>query len=188
MIMTTTDNENDDDDDDDDDDNDCRWWMMRTVTDDSNDDDGDDDDDNEKEIMRERERERERWCGGKGARFSTVPKTFRARKAICETVNRLFRKADLLKYFQGNRKQNGCKVWRLKSSPFNTEGIVTSKNGPLSFGTFEKRARGLMIMTMTSMTMMRKTGENVEDLWLMILTTTVNDHDRVFSYVSYLSL
>ena len=33
---------------------------------------------------------------GPWARFSKVPKTFRARKAICETVNRLFWKADLL--------------------------------------------------------------------------------------------
>ena len=36
-----------------------------------------------------------------GARFSKVPKTFRARKAICETANRLFWKADLLTCFQG---------------------------------------------------------------------------------------
>ena len=53
-----------------------------------------------------------------GARFWKVPKTFRARKAICETVNLLFRKADVLTWFQGNKKQNGCEVWRLLPSPF----------------------------------------------------------------------
>ena len=50
------------------------------------------------------------------ARFSKIPKAFRARKAICETANRLFWKADLLTCFQGNKKKNDCEVWRLKSS------------------------------------------------------------------------
>ena len=45
-----------------------------------------------------------------GARFSKVPKTIRARKAICEIVNRLFKKADLLTCFQGNKKKNNCEV------------------------------------------------------------------------------
>ena len=45
-----------------------------------------------------------------GARFSKVPKTFQARKAICETVNRLFWKADVLTFFQGNKKQTDCEV------------------------------------------------------------------------------
>ena len=45
-----------------------------------------------------------------GARFSKVPKTFRARKAICETGNRLFWKVDLLTCFQGNKNQNDCEV------------------------------------------------------------------------------
>ena len=53
-----------------------------------------------------------------GTRFSKVTKTFRARKAICEPVNRLFRKADLLKCFQGNKKQTNCEVRELKFSPF----------------------------------------------------------------------
>ena len=43
-------------------------------------------------------------------RFSKVLKTFRARKAICEPANRLFRKADLLRFFQGNKKQTDCEV------------------------------------------------------------------------------
>ena len=47
---------------------------------------------------------------GPVARFSKVPKTFRVRKAICETGNRLLWKADLLTCFQGNKKQNDCEV------------------------------------------------------------------------------
>ena len=45
-----------------------------------------------------------------GARFSKVPKTFRAQKAIFETANRLLWKGDLLTCFQGNRKKNNCEV------------------------------------------------------------------------------
>ena len=47
---------------------------------------------------------------GPGALFSKVPKTFRARKAICEIANRLFWKADLLTCFQGYKKKNNCEV------------------------------------------------------------------------------
>ena len=51
------------------------------------------------------------FCRGQpGARFSKVPKTFRARKAICETANRLFWRAYLLTCFQGNKKKNNCEV------------------------------------------------------------------------------
>ena len=45
-----------------------------------------------------------------GGRFSKVPKTFRARKAICESASRLIWKADLLKCFQGNKKKSDCEV------------------------------------------------------------------------------
>ena len=37
-----------------------------------------------------------------GARFSTLPKTFRALKAICENASCLLWKADLLTCFQAN--------------------------------------------------------------------------------------
>ena len=37
-----------------------------------------------------------------GARFSKVSKTFRVRKTVCETANRLFWKADHLTCFQAN--------------------------------------------------------------------------------------
>ena len=53
-----------------------------------------------------------------GARFSKVPITFRARKAICKTANRLFWKVDLLTCFQGKKKKNDFEVWQHKSSPF----------------------------------------------------------------------
>ena len=54
-----------------------------------------------------------------GTRFSKVPITFRARKAICETANRLFWKAGLLTCSKSNRQKNYREVWRvLKSSPF----------------------------------------------------------------------
>ena len=45
-----------------------------------------------------------------GARFSKVPKTFRARIAICEPTNRLFWNADLLTCFQGSSKQTDCEI------------------------------------------------------------------------------
>ena len=44
------------------------------------------------------------------ARFSKVPKKFRARKAICETANGLLWKSDLLTSFQGNEEKNDCEV------------------------------------------------------------------------------
>ena len=47
---------------------------------------------------------------GAVARFSKVPVSFRARKAIYEAGNCLFWKADLLTCFQGNKKKNYCKV------------------------------------------------------------------------------
>ena len=37
-------------------------------------------------------------------------KTFQARKAICESTNRLFWKADLSTCFQGNKKKNNFEV------------------------------------------------------------------------------
>ena len=47
---------------------------------------------------------------GPEVRFSKVPKTFRARKAICKIANRLFWKADLLTFFPGNKKKSNCQV------------------------------------------------------------------------------
>ena len=65
-----------------------------------------------------------------------VPKTFRARKAICEIANRLFWKAGLLTCFQGNKKKNNCEVWRIKSSPFlRYKGNCDTRKWPVKFGT-----------------------------------------------------
>ena len=76
-----------------------------------------------------------------GARFSKVPKTFRARKAIRKTTTCLFCKAGLFRCCKGNKNKNNCKVscfetpsfWRYK------ENYVT-RIRPKSFGTFEKQA------------------------------------------------
>ena len=42
------------------------------------------------------------YSSGSGARFSKVPRTFRARKAISKTATRLFCKASLLICCKGN--------------------------------------------------------------------------------------
>ena len=66
-----------------------------------------------------------------GARFSKVPKTFRARKAICEIANHLFWKADLLTCFQGNKKKMTVKFDELNVlHSWVTKEIVTPENGP----------------------------------------------------------
>ena len=63
--------------------------------------------------------------------FSKVPKTFRDLKAICESANRFFWKADLLACFQGSKTQTVCEISPLKSSlSWDTEGTVTPENGP----------------------------------------------------------
>ena len=78
-----------------------------------------------------------------GTRFSKVPKTSRARKAICETTNRLLWKADLLTCFQANKRKITVRFEDLNPlRSWDTKGIVTPENGPSSFGTFEKRAPG----------------------------------------------
>ena len=54
-----------------------------------------------------------------GARFSKVPRTFRARKAIRKTTTYLFCKAGLLICFKGNKNKNNCKV-----SCFETHSVL----------------------------------------------------------------
>ena len=49
-------------------------------------------------------------CAFPWARFSKVPKTFWARKAIRKTATRLFCKAGLFICCKGNKKKNNCKV------------------------------------------------------------------------------
>jgi len=53
-----------------------------------------------------------------GARFSKVPRTFRARKAIRKTTTYLFCKADLLICCKGNKNKNNCKVSCLETPSF----------------------------------------------------------------------
>ena len=52
------------------------------------------------------DKRRDEGCSFPGALSSKVPITFRARKAICETSNRLLWKAGLLTCFKGNKKKN----------------------------------------------------------------------------------
>ena len=51
-----------------------------------------------------------------GARFSKVPRTFRVRKASCQTAIRLFWKADLFTCFNYKKNQGDCEVWRPRTS------------------------------------------------------------------------
>ena len=53
-----------------------------------------------------------------GARFSKVPRTFRARKAIRKTTTCLFCKAGLLICCKGNKNKNNCKVSFLETPSF----------------------------------------------------------------------
>ena len=76
-----------------------------------------------------------------GARFSKVPKTFRARKAICEIANRLFWKADLLTCFKGNKKKNNFEVWWIKCFPFlSYKGMCDTRKWPVKFRDFWETA------------------------------------------------
>ena len=56
--------------------------------------------------------------GRPGARFSKVPRTFRARKAIRKTTNCLFCKAGLLICCKENKNKNNCKVSCLETPSF----------------------------------------------------------------------
>ena len=53
-----------------------------------------------------------------GARFSKVPKTFRARKAIRKTTTCLLCKAGLFICCKGNKNKNNCKVSCLETPSF----------------------------------------------------------------------
>ena len=74
-----------------------------------------------------------------GARFSKVPRTFRARKAIRKTATCLFCKAGLLICCKGNRNKNNCKVSCLETPSFwrYKENYVT-RNTPEKFRDFRE--------------------------------------------------
>ena len=70
-----------------------------------------------------------------GAHFVKSPDNFSG----CETANRLLWKADLLTCFKGNKKKNGCEVWRLKSSPFfRYKGNCVTRKWPVKFRDFRE--------------------------------------------------
>ena len=74
-----------------------------------------------------------------GARFSKVPRTFRARKAIRKTTTCLFCKAGLLICCKGNKNKNNCKVSCLETPSFRRykENYVT-RNTPEKFRDFRE--------------------------------------------------
>ena len=69
-----------------------------------------------------------------GARFSKVPRTFRAQKAICKSTTCLFCKAGLFICCKGNKNKNNCKVSCLETPLFwkYKENCVT-RNKPEKF-------------------------------------------------------
>ena len=76
---------------------------------------------------------------GPGGRFSKDPVTYRARKAILETMIRLPWKAALLICFRYKERQNNCQVskletcsyWRYKGIYLTRKVSGRSRNGPL---------------------------------------------------------
>ena len=80
-----------------------------------------------------------RNCKEPGARFSKVPRTFRARKAIRKTTTCSFCKAGLLICCKGNKNKNNCKVSCLETPSFwrYKENYVT-RNTPEKFRDFRE--------------------------------------------------
>ena len=78
------------------------------------------------------------------ARFSKVPKTFRARKAVPKTPTRSFCKAGVFSYVAKGRKiKITAKFHALRRLRFeDTKRTMSPEMHPKSFGTFEKRAGG----------------------------------------------
>ena len=75
-----------------------------------------------------------------------VPRTFRARRASCQTAIRFFWKADLLTCFWCKKmigKFDGLERRRCED----IKGIVAPEIGPKGFATFEKQALGLKWLT-----------------------------------------
>ena len=72
-------------------------------------------------------------------RFSKVPRTFRARKAIRKTTTSLFCKTGLLICCKGNKSKNKCKVSCLETPSFwrYKENYVT-RNTPEKFHNFRE--------------------------------------------------
>ena len=76
-----------------------------------------------------------------GARFSKVPKTFRAQIDIRNPVNRLFCEADLFIVVKGIKITTIAKFRAPRRHRFkDSKRIVSPEMRPKSFGTFEKQA------------------------------------------------
>ena len=78
-----------------------------------------------------------------GARFSKVPRTFRARKAIRKITTCLFCKTGLFICCKGNKNKNNFKFRASRRHRFeDTKRNMSPEIRPKSFGTFEKQAPG----------------------------------------------
>ena len=80
-----------------------------------------------------------------GTCSSKIPRTFRTKNAICQTVICMFWKADLSTGFNGflMKNQEDCEVWRLRTPALRRyKGNYGTRNRLKSFGTFEKQAPG----------------------------------------------
>ena len=83
-----------------------------------------------------------------GARFSKVPRTFRARKAIRKITTCLFCKAGLFISYvvKGMKLKITAKFRASRRLRFeDTKRITSPEIRPKSFGTFEKRASGVSV-------------------------------------------
>lgn len=114
------------------------------------------------------------------ARFSKVPKPFRARKPICEIVNRLFWKAYLLTCFQGNKKKTYCEVWRIKCSPFlSYKGNCDTRKWPVQFLHFCETGPRVLFL---------RSPETSVDNFRCIFTTKASRGTKLCSYFNCFSL
>ena len=78
---------------------------------------------------------------GPGARFSKVPKTFRARKAICKTRPAYSVKLVFSYVVKGIKNKITAKLRASRRLRFeDTKRNMSPEMRPKSFGTFEKRA------------------------------------------------
>ena len=74
-----------------------------------------------------------------GARFSKVPRIFRARKAIRKTTTSLFCKAGLFICCKGNKNKNNCKVSCLETPSFwRYKENYVNRNTPEKFRDFRE--------------------------------------------------
>ena len=95
-------------------------------------------------LVREMGPHKGKKSSDKGPVSEKVPKTFRARKAICTPTTRLFCEAGLFICCKGNKnKITAAKFRASRRLRFkDTKRIMSPEMCPKSFGTFEERALG----------------------------------------------